>query len=184
MDKYLSLIENGSDAYINSLEKIGWFTVPQNDKQIVAKCLADTDNNKYLVFGLAHLSFDAESFDKANDYRRLLDKIAALAGFTVVSSQFEYNYGEESETLRGTINTAGNTYNFELEELFGEWYHPDFTKFLNQELLPGERVDSCFFDLPGIDQGINFVFVPQAIYNKAIEEEIIPNMDYFIENFE
>lgn len=185
MQDYISLTAKGREAYLEALAGIGWFDFPQNNKEEIAAHLSRLgDDSKDFVLSLSHLSFDAEGFDSADEYRDVLYKMVKLAGITLTSVEMEYVSSEESEdTLSVKITTANNSYELELEGLVG-WFDPDFTEFINNDILSGENIEGRIFDLPTMDQCHQFIFVSPELYDKAIEGFVIPDEedeDFFME---
>jgi hypothetical protein len=185
MQDYLSLTAKGQEAYLEALASIGWFDFPQNNKEKIAAHLSHLgDGSKDFVLSLSHLSFDAEGFDSAEEYKDVLSQIAKLAGVTLISVEMEYASSEEFEgTISVKITTANNSYELELEGLIG-WFDPDFAEFINNDILAGENIEERIFDLPTMDQCHQFVFISPDLYDKAIESCIIPDEedeDYFME---
>jgi hypothetical protein len=185
MQDYQSLAAKGKDAYLEALSGIGWFEFPQNNKEEIASHLSRLeDDGTYFVLSLSHLSFDSEGFDSADKYKDVLYKMAKLAGVALVSVEMEYDNSEEfGDTLSGKITTADSSYELELEGLIG-WFDPDFVSFINNDILSGENSDIRIFELPAADQCTQYVFVSPDLYEKAIENGIIPEgEDYFMGDF-
>ncbi|WP_294824611.1 hypothetical protein [uncultured Flavobacterium sp.] len=186
MDKYEAQTSQGKEAYLKALDGIGWFSLPQNDRAKTEKHLSGISNNKNFFFTLAHIVRDAEGFDDGREYKELFDEMAAMSGINVVSAEFEYKmigFGEDE--LTGTVVTEKGSYKCVLEELMG-WLDGDFVDwFINQEVLPKEGIESRFFMLPATDQMAQYAFMPQEMYDKAIETGILPDdPEYFMSEFE
>lgn len=186
MDKYAALTAQGKDAYLKALDETGWFGLPQNDRAKMEEHLSGISDSDYYFYILAHITEDAEDFDNGDAYREFFTKIAAISGINVVSSEFEYEmigFGEDE--LTGTVVTASGTYKCLQEELMG-WLDMDFVNyFINQEVLPGENTEGRFFLLPAADQMAQYTFVPQGLYDKAIEAGILPDdPEYFMSEFD
>lgn len=184
MDNYKSLVAKGQEAYLDALSAIGWFDFPQNNKEEIAAYLSQLgDDSKYFVLGLSHLSFDAEGFESADEYKQVLYDMAKLAGLTLKSVELEYAFSEEGDRLNGKITTDRDSYWIEFENLIG-WFDPELVDFINDDILEGEGIEGRIFDLPAIDQCAQFVFVPRELYDKAVENGIIPEgADYFIGDY-
>lgn len=186
MDKYAALTSQGAAAYLNALEDIGWFSLPQNDKVKMENHLSGIKEGKHFFNILVHIDRDAEGFEDGDDYKKLFDEMAAISGLEVVSSEFEYTmigFGEDE--LTGTVVTKNGTYECGLEELMG-WLDGDFAEtFINEEVLPGEGVEGRFFMLPATDQIAQYTFIPREMYDKAIEAGILPDdPEYFMADFD
>ncbi|MES2487138.1 MAG: hypothetical protein V4581_14470 [Bacteroidota bacterium] len=184
MSKYQELAAQGKDAYMAALTEIGWFDLPQNNKEQIAELLSGYEDNEHFVLGLSHLSFDAEGFESADEYKKVLHDMAILAGITLTSTHLDFSFFEEADTLNGEVTTATGNYWFELENLIG-WFDPEIVDFMNESVLAGENIEARIFDLPSVDQCVQFVFVPREMYDKAIDNGIIPeDAGYFVEDME
>jgi hypothetical protein len=180
MEDYQSLVAKGPEAYIKALMDIGWFEQPQNKIEEIAAQLLRFEDNNHFVLALSQLSFDAEGFESAAEYTKVMHDLANLAGVKLTSVELEYNFTDESDTMNGKITTANDIYYLEFENLIG-WFDPEVVDFFNEDVLEGEGVEGRIFDLPAVDQFAQFVFVPRDLYDKAIENGLIPeDADYFI----
>lgn len=173
MDDYQSLVAKGQGAYLDALSNIGWFDFPQNNKEEIEANLSRCENNEYFALSLSQLSFDAEGFESADEYKKVLYDMAKLAGIIIKSVELEYSFSEEGDKMNGKITTAKDSYWIEFENLIG-WFDPELVDFINEDILAGENIEGRIFDLPAIDQFAQFVFVPRRLYDKAIENGIIP----------
>lgn len=177
---YQELVAQGPAAYIKALSDIGWFEQPQNKIEEIAAQLLRYEDNNHFVLALSHLSFDAEGFESGAEYAKVLHDMAGLAGVTLTEVSLEYNFSDEGDAMNGKVTTANDIYYLELEDLIG-WFDPEVVDFVNDDILEGEEVEGRIFDLPAIDQCAQFVFVPRELYDKAIENGLIPeDADYFI----
>jgi len=186
MDKYKALTSQGAAAYLDALEAIGWFSLPQNNRVKMEEHISGISDSNFFLYILAHLTRDAEGFDNGDEYKNLFSELAAISGINVVSAEFEYDvigFGEDE--LTGTVVTDRDTYKCVLEELMG-WLDGDFVDwFVNEEVLPKEGIESRFFMLPTADQMAQYTFVTQEMYDKAIEAGILPDdPEYFISEFD
>ncbi len=73
MDKYAALTSQGAIAYLNALEGIGWFTLPQNDRAKMEEHLSGIKDSKHFFNILVHIDRDAEGFEDGDDYKQLFD---------------------------------------------------------------------------------------------------------------
>ncbi|WP_116789140.1 hypothetical protein [Flavobacterium psychrotrophum] len=184
MTDYKSLVAKGPEAYIKTLMDIGWFEQPQNKIDEIAAQLLRFEDNNHFVLALSHLSFDAEGFESADEYKKVLHDMAKLAGIKFTSIELDFSFSEEADTLNGDVITANDSYWLELENLIG-WFDPEVVDFMNDDVLEGEGVEGRIFDLPAVDQFAQFVFVPRELYDKAVEHGLIPeDADYFINDFD
>jgi|GEM_PF-2253536 len=180
MEDYTALVAKGPAAYIKALSDIGWFDQPQHTIEEVAAQVLRYEDNNHFVLALSQLSFDAEGFESGAEYAKVLYDMAALAGVKLTSVELDFNFSEEADTLTGTVTTENDSYWLEFENLVG-WFDPEVVDFMNDEVLEGEGVEGRIFDLPAIDQFTQYVFVPRELYDKAIENGLIPeDADYFI----
>lgn len=179
-DKYYLLTEQGKEAYLGALESIGWFDLQNNNKKEIEDRIEDFEDPITYAFVLYHLWFDAEGFDEDTSYASLLDELIEVSGLEVSEKNVRYN--EENQSVEITLTTPKASYSYivNLEE-FGDWVDEDFIdSFMNEEVLEGEGIRSRFFPIPPSDQTMQFVFVPEELFVKAIEHGIIPgSMDYF-----
>lgn len=179
-DKYYLLTEQGKEAYLNALESIGWFDLQNNNKKEIEERIADFEDPITYVFVLYHLWFDAEGFDEDTSYDSLLDELIEITGLEVKEKSVLYN--EENDTVEITLTTLKATYSYTVNlEEFGDWIDEDFIdSFINEQVLEGEGSPNRFLPIPPSDQTMQFVFVPEALFVKAIEQGIVPeSMDYF-----
>ena len=184
MSEYRELVARGKDAYIAALTEIGWFTLPQNNKEQIMDRLSGYEDNEHFVLSLSDLTFDAEGFESADEYKQVLHDMAGLAGVTLTSTHLDFSFFEEADTLNGEVTTANGNYWFELENLMG-WFDPEIVDFMNESVLSGEDIEGRIFDLPSVDQFVQFVFVPREMYDNAIENGLIPeDAGYFVSDIE
>ena len=186
MDKYKALTSQGAAAYLHTLEEIGWFSFPHNNKAKISEHLFGISSSEYFFYVLSHIVRDAEGFEEGSDYKELFEEMAALSGVNVVSAEFEYEmigFGEDE--LTGTVVTENGNYNCELGELMG-WLDADFIEgFVNEEVLPGEGIEGRFFMLPATDQMAQYTYATQEVYDKAIAVGLLPDdPEYFMSGFD
>lgn len=185
MDKYISLTTQGVDAYLQALTDINWFDIKQNNKAEIFNRLTKQDNHKNFVFCLYNLWFDSEGFEDDKSYSSLLDEILEIIGLTTLSKTVIYNTDSNSVNISLTTEKSTYSYKIDLDE-FGDWIDEDFINtFINKQVLGGENIDNSFLVLPMSDQTVQFVFVPQSTYDKAVDKGIIPeHLNYFMSDIE
>lgn len=180
LNKYNSLTTQGVEAYLQALTDISWFVYKTNNKEEILERLENEENNNDFVFCLYNLWFDAEGFEDDERYDRLLDEIVKIINLKNFSKKVDYNKKDNSVTI--LIKTEKTTYNYKINlDEFGDWIDEDFINiFINEQVLKGENMDNKFLPLPSSDQTVQFVFVPESMYNEAVDKGIIPeNLNYF-----
>ena len=181
LDKYTSLTTQGVEAYLKALTNINWFDYKTNDKNEIIERLKNQSNNNNLVFCIYNLWFDAEGFEDDESYDNLLDEILEIIGLENSSKKVNYNENDNSVSISITIEKRTYNYKIDLDE-FGEWIDEDFINiFINEQLLKGENIINRFLPLPSSDQTVQFVFVPESMYNDAVDKGVIPeDLNYFM----
>lgn len=181
MDKYISLTTQGIDAYLQALTDINWFDFKQNDKQEIFERLTKQGDNKNFVFCLYKLWFDSEGFEDDEPYRSLLDEILEIIGLKTLSKNV--NYDTDNNLVNISLTTEKSSYDYKINlDDFGDWIDENFINvFINEQVLDGENIDNRFLALPMSDQTVQFVFIPQSTYDKAVGKGIIPEeLNYFM----
>ncbi len=181
LDKYTSLTTQGVEAYLKALTNINWFDYKTNDKNEIIERLKNQSNNNNLVFCIYNLWFDAEGFEDDESYDNLLDEILEIIGLENSSKKVNYNENDNSVSISITIEKRTYNYKIDLDE-FGDWIDEDFINiFINEQLLKGENIINRFLPLPSSDQTVQFVFVPESMYNDAVDKGVIPeDLNYFM----
>ena len=180
LNKYNSLTIQGVEAYLQALTDINWFVYKTNNKEEILERLENEENNNDFVFCLYNLWFDAEGFEDGEPYDRLLDEIVKIINLKNFSKKVDYNKKDNSVTI--LIKTEKTTYNYNIDlDEFGDWIDEDFINmFINEQLLKGENIINRFLPLPSSDQTVQFVFVPESLYNDAVDKGVIPeDLNYF-----
>jgi hypothetical protein len=184
MDKYKNLTSKGKVAYLEALKNIGWFDFSNNTKEEIGDRidheLNKSKENADFMFCLYDLWFDREGFEEDDDYKFLLEEIIEIiklnCKLTVEYSKFENN-------IKIQIKTENNVYTYYVNNFryVSGWIDEKIIEvYINYDLLYGEKTNKIFIELPSSDQTVQFVYMPEEIYKKAIEVGIIPeDKDYF-----
>ncbi|QQO07630.1 hypothetical protein [Breznakiella homolactica] len=185
MDKYNDLIVKGRKAYLEAMETIGWLKYSGPSKTETEKRLSEITEPEYFVYALCDLSFDPEGFEDKEAYESLLNEILYIVQLRDTSLSVSQN--DTDGIISIEIKTGKNTYPYSvLLEDFDDWVDGDIIdKYFNEEILPGEDEERRLLPLSPSDQKACFVFMPEKLYEKAIEMGIIPGEgDYFMKEIE
>ncbi len=173
---YQKLIQKDKQVYIDTLESIGWFELPQNDKEKITERVNENKDANYCLFALTHVGFDGESFDEIDDYDSIIKEFLQYPSCNHLKAEVSGDH----ETLYIKINGKSEYFvEIDLEETFG-WFNSEVLDFLNDEVFSNEGIEERWINLPPCDQCAEMIFVPTDLYDKAIEHGILPeNEDYF-----
>jgi hypothetical protein len=180
MDKYSNLTAKGKDSYFKALEDIDWFNFSNVSKETISKRLEKIKENERFVFCLYDLSFDAEGFEDNNSYKSLLEEIIKITGLK--NYKVDVKYIGEINSIKIKIKTKNNEYEYciNLNET-EDWIDSDVIDEYINNLLVGEGMDRIFLPIPPEDQTVQFIYIKEDIYERAIEAGIIPEeQGYFI----
>lgn len=77
------------------------------------------------------------------------------------------------------IGQKTHKFELDLEESMG-WFNFDLIEYLKEVVFPAENIAERLFSLPAADQTLGMIFAADALYQKAIENGLIPDdEEYF-----
>jgi hypothetical protein len=179
MDKYVELTSKGKNEYLKVLENIGWFNFSSNTKDEINNRLNESEKTEDFMFCLYDLWFDTEGFEDSDDYRFLLEQIMEIIKLTEYKLNVEYIKQNDLVKIKMETKNSIYTHYANLIEDSSRIEDNVINEFINNKLLVGENTGKKFIQLPSSDQTIQFVYMPGNIFQKAIENGIIPEEDYF-----
>ena len=184
MDSYLELVSQGKEAFVEAAFSIGWFEYSSLTYENVSERLTKMDDEKFFVFSLSEAAFDAEGFESEESYQSVLAELLRLTEY-MKDAELKCEFDDETRSIGISIQGKQKQYCYSVDtDENGDWFDENVIEsFLNKTVLPGEGLDLRFFVLPPCDQTANLVFVPEAMYEEAVERGLIPGeMGYFMED--
>ena len=184
MDNYMKLVSQGKKAFVEAAFSIGWFEYSSLTYKNVLRRLTKINDKKFFVFSLSEVMFDAEGFESEESYQSVLTELLQLTEY-MKDAELKCKFDNETQSIKISIQGKQKRYSYSVDADENEdWFDENVVEsFLNETVLPGEGLELRFFVLPPCDQTANVVFVPQAMYDEAVERGLIPGeMGYFMED--
>ncbi len=177
-----------AEEYWNALVETGWLSaIPEDDHDDMReRVLAAHANDKnFTCYALAVTSFDMECIervgpDEPNSYHGVLtqlgeDSYGAFAPSAIVDA-LDKKEGVATITFVHDEQTFAGELPYE-----NEWFDPRIIDLINDALeLSGEGVR--FYPLPFSDHIARLVLIPEVVWRRANEANLIPAGDYFFDH--
>jgi len=166
------------DAFVKKLKEIGWLNSVPADAQteILSQLktnLANKDDQGFAYLALSQCGFDAEDVE----YDEVFAEFAKISQKRFNPSQLKVAVvpGEEDlEDLKVSFRHGGKQYSCTIPET--GWFNEAVVETIN-EALEDSKVEQRFIVLPAGDQLVGVVFVPPAVYDKAVRAKLIPRYE-------
>ena len=163
------------DAYVKKLKEIGWLDFVPADAQTeilsqLKKNLANKGDQEFAFLALSQCGFDAEDVEYEElfeDFAEMSQKRFNPSGLKITTVPGE----DDLEDLHLSFRHGGKQYSCTVPET--GWFDEAVVKTMN-EALEDSKVEPRFVVLPAGDQLIGVVFVPPAVYDKAVRAKLIP----------
>ncbi|OJJ20043.1 hypothetical protein BKI52_16350 [marine bacterium AO1-C] len=177
MNRYTTRIKQGKKAYLQQLTTIGWFELSQNEQAAIEEHLNKLEKAEHFMYVLSHINFDAEGFEDAEDYKRLMSE---LLSFTACK-HLKVEVTQDDLLVKVNIEGQGKyAFEIDLEAAFG-WFDDDLIDFLNTQVFPGEALQERLFAIPPCDQSIDLTFIPATLYAQALKVGVLTDdLEYFM----
>ncbi|GAA3511722.1 hypothetical protein GCM10022393_26800 [Aquimarina addita] len=154
--------------YLKSLEEIGWFDYPQNDRDQIINKINKSENNYHL--DLHHFSFFIDDFRSIEDYKSFMKELKEIGGIAFQSAEIRTNEDENSISLKVHMGKKEFEMNFDLDEFT---IIPQIEENFN-DLFANFEIDSRLFWLPLESEIFFYALIPFELYKKATIKDMIP----------
>jgi hypothetical protein len=168
-----------AETYWRELKNVGWLDcIPQGQhadlrKRIERSLLGSAPETT--CFTLTQSSLDSECILGEGSYARILKDLAE-ASDGVFSPAHVVDRCEPNQTV-GTVSFVHARKQYDLKVSYDTDLLDEAIIDLVNEAISNGGSDRQFINLPVIDQCYYLVFVPRAVYEKAIEVGLLPDTD-------
>src|SRR5262245_797323 len=173
-----------AEEYWDGLERVGWLAhVPASEqaglRERIERCFAE--NPKYAFLTLGRVGFDGECImgeggpDEPLSYYALLQDFARASGGRFQPVKIVDRVWWDRGLTQVSFAHNGLEYRWS-KAIATDWFQAEVLDLVNRALKDA-AVKERFIPLPTVDQCWNIVFLPPAVYRKAVRAGLIPTQE-------